>query len=92
MSFKLVNSIYKKLPFQIQQTLQKIDDVVYSTSIKKRNQLRLGEDNTTDYITYRILLLARKILLNKACNDNCLSGFKTDNILLAINKLLYNIC
>lgn len=88
----LVNSIHKTPQAQTQVLLSKIDDYLIRTATRRRDEIRLGERSSMNYDTYQLLLLLRKILLGKSCSDSCHECVSFDDIALATNKILYNVC
>lgn len=89
--FKLVQTTYKSLPFQVHSLLIRIDDKLIVLAKRKRDSIILGERMKVSN-DYQLLLLLREVLMKKSCGDKCLCEFKFDDIAEAINKILYNIC
>jgi hypothetical protein len=81
-----------KISTQIAILLCDIDKKLVCLASKRKDEIRFSFSNTTNYYDYMELIMLRKIIINKACNDDCLSCVDSKDLIGIIQNLLYKFC
>lgn len=89
--FRLVKSKYKSSHHQAKDLLSAIDDKILCLATGRYDSYRTGVKSVVPYSKYQLLLLLRRVLDAKLCGDNC-DCTDINRIVIAVSKLLYNIC